>query len=196
MMLLTKLNSDVENIFETNVYDYHYLLSEYKVGHFLSAKDLKNGKEIAQSKARICKNSEKFKSHFNPNYNTEMYMIEKINLIDIENNNKGIMTIIMCDILLSILDREFAWGKNIEVLLTDRSKVLIDDEINSSVSVYSRIFRGYKKGIDTSEDRLVVEGVDMYYLFPQETRKDDIRYYEELRSEKYETFKNSVIKKQ
>lgn len=191
-MFLTKLNSGSDNKFEKNIYDYYYLLSKYKVRHFISEKDLKNGKEIAQSQASICTKNEEIKSNFNPNFNTEMYKIKKINLIDIENNNKGIMTIIMCDILLSILDREFAWGKNIEVSLTDRSKVLVDEKINISVSVYSRIFRGYRKGIDTSEDRLVVEGVDMYYLFPKDTRKDDIQYYQNLRNEKIERFKKMM----
>lgn len=97
----------------------------------------------------------------------------------------------MCDILLAILDREFAWGKNIEVSLTDRSSVIIDGIEISSVSVYNHIFRGYRKGIDISEDRIVVEGVDLNYLFPKETRKDDIKYYQNLRNDKIKRFKKT-----
>lgn len=197
-MFLTKLDTYSKNEYETNVYNYSYLSPKTKdrVCHFVSEKDLKYGNEIAGSKAYICKKGEEFESHFDQNYDTEMYHIAKISIRHDEDKNKGIMTIIMCDILLAILNREFAWGKNIEVSLTDRSKVIVDGIINTSVSVYSHIFRGYRKGINISEDRLVVDDIYMYYLFPIKTRKDDIKYYQNLRNEKIERFKNRVLSKE
>lgn len=196
-IFLTEYNSYYENrdsIYNINDnYNYSYLLKECEIIHF--APEISELSLIG-TKATRCNNKTLDDSHFSNNLKCEFFHINNINLLRDEFKNKGVMTIVMCDILLAILDREMAWFNNIEVSLVDNSKVLIDDNTNTLVSVYSRIFRGYKKGIDTSTDRLVVEGSHMYYLFPVKTRRDDIKYYQELRREKYETFKNSVIKKQ
>lgn len=102
------------------------------------------------------------------------------------------MTILVCDILLAILDREMAWYNNIEVSLVDISSV-IDNKgyADASINVYRRLFRGYTKGVNKVGERLVVEGNNLNYLFLIKTRKDDIQYYQNLRNEKIERFKKN-----
>ncbi|MEB8122976.1 hypothetical protein NGH46_12655 [Staphylococcus xylosus] len=197
MKFLTKKYSHIGNKFDPNTYNYDYLLNVdqelVEVGHFVSKDALKNDDTIAGSKVFRCTDITKFKSCFGNKYNTEHFHISNIYITNDEDRHKGVMTIIVCDILLAILDREMGWYNNIEVSLVDQSKV-IDDKgcTDANISVYNRIFRGYVKGTNTTDERLVVDGNDLNYLFPIKTRRDDISYYQNLRKEKIERFEKMV----
>lgn len=193
-MFFTKIDADISNSYDPNVYVYDYLVTEKRtpINHFIPKEYLKEGtkrKMIARSQAYLCKNNDKYVSQFVNTKIKQLFHIAKLAIADTEYKNKGIITIIMCDIILAILDRELAWGENIEICLKDLSKVIIGDSQSQSTTVYHRIFRGYEKGIDTTNQRLIVKGSFVNYLFPKETRKEDIAYYKNLRSEKIERFK-------
>lgn len=192
-MFLTKRYSyDNDDEPDPQMYKYDYLLHDGhdEICYFLSEDAMENDDSIAGSKAYRSINKEGFKSRFREKYNTEQFHIANILISNNEDNNKGIMSILVCDILLAILDREMAWYNNIEVSLVDLSRVINDKGYtDGSISVYHRIFRGYRKGVDISNDRLVVEGNNLNYLFPIKTRKDDIQYYQNLRYEKIERLK-------
>lgn len=197
MKFLTKQYSNNGDIYDPNtftyIYDYLLNVEQDEVGHFVSKEAFDNDNSIAGSKVFRCTDKKKFKSCFGNKYNTEHFHISNIYINSDENTHKGVMTIIVCDILLAILDSKMARYNNIEVSLIDLSKV-IDDEgcIDTSISVYSRIFRGYIKGTNTTDERLVVNGNDLNYLFPIKTRRDDISYYQNLRKEKIERFEKMV----
>lgn len=192
-MFLTKRFSYDNDEPDPHMYNYDYLLhgGDDEIVYFLSNDAMENNTLIAGSKAYRCDGNE-FNPCFKEKYNTEQFHIANILITNDEDNNKGIMTILVCDILLAILDREMAWYNNIEVSLVDNSSV-IDNKgyADPSISVYHRLFRGYRKGVDISDDRLVVEGNNLNYLFPIKTRKDDIHYYQKLRNEKIERFKKN-----
>lgn len=195
MEFLTKHYSFNGSECASNTYSYDYLLADIsdEIGHFVSKDALDKDIHIAGSQAFRCTNRKEFKSRFGNKYNTEHFHISNIRITNDEDMHKGVMTIIVCDILLAILDRKKAWRNDIEVSLVDQSKV-IDDEgcIDTSISVYSRIFRGYIKGTNTTDERLVVDGNELNYLFPIKTRRDDISYYQNLRKEKIERFEKMV----
>lgn len=196
-MFLTKQYTYFKNEPDSasHTYNYDYLLAGIsdEVGHFVSKDDLKNDDTIAGSKAYRCTNKKEFKSRFGNKYNTEQFHISNIRITNDKDMHKGVMTIIVCDILLAILDREMAWYNDIEVSLVDLSHV-IDNKgyTDASISVYSRIFRGYIKGTNKTDERLVVDENNLNYLFPIKTRRDDISYYQNLRKEKIERFEKMV----
>lgn len=197
MKFLTKQYSNNGDKYDPNTYTYNYdyLLNveQDEVGHFVSKDAFYNNDHIAGSKVFRCTNEKQVKSRFGNKYNTEHFHISNIRITKDEDMHKGVMTIIVCDILLAILDRKMARYNNIEVSLIDLSNV-IDDEgcTDAPISVYSRIFRGYIKGTNTTDERLVVNGNDLNYLFPIKTRRDDISYYQNLRKEKIERFEKMV----
>lgn len=65
----------------------------------------------------------------------------------------------------------------------------INGKLDNSISVYHRIFSGYTKGENVSNERLIVEGNDIYYLFPIEKRESDREYYKKLKEEKVNKYK-------
>lgn len=143
-----------------------------------------------------------FTSRFN-GLKTEKFYLEKINVIDQFKSN-GIMTIIFCDMILSILKREMAYYNDIELKLVN----LADKYRNESiVNVYQSVLPAYElSDIHTKNQRIVLEKLqynrnldlnyysDIYYLFPLETRKKDIEYYENLRDKKMKNLNIEHIK--
>lgn len=153
---------------------------------------------------RIDSNSNsEFTSRFEDIGKTEKFYLEKINVIHTFENN-GIMTIIFCDMMLSILKREMAYDNNIELKLVN---IANKDRNEQIVNVYQRVLPAYVLGeIQPENSRIVLENLknikhlnlkyysDIYYLFPLKKRKSDIEYYENLREEKINKLNVNYIK--
>lgn len=116
------------------------------------------------------------------------------------------MTIMFCDIMLAVLKREMAYHNNIEMKLINMADILRDDKI---VNVYHRVLPGYElTNVQPENTRIILEKPqnikhlnfkiyeDIYYLFPLETRKEDIEYYEILRQTKLENLDVNKIMEQ
>lgn len=134
---------------------------------------------------------------------TEKFYLEKINVIPTFENN-GIMTIIFCEMMLCLFKREMAYRSNIELKLVNLAN---KDKNKKIVNVYHRVLPGYELSKDQNPNpRLALENLsyikhldcyyyeDIYYLFPLNTRKSDIEYYENLRNEKIKKFDVNKIK--
>lgn len=147
----------------------------------------------------------KFISRFKNVGETEKFYLEKINVIHVFENN-GIMTIIFCDMMLSILKREMAYYNNIELKLVNLANKYRNEKI---VNVYQSVLPAYELNDKQPENsRIVLENLkyvkhldlnyysDIYYLFPLKTRKKDIEYYENLREEKIKKLNVAYIKEQ
>jgi len=144
-----------------------------------------------------------YTSRFEEIGNTEKFYLEKINVIPIFENH-GIMTIIFCDMMLCIFNREMAYRNNIELKLVN----LADKDKNKKIiNVYQSVLPGYELSeILPKNNRIVLEKLhynkvldcsyydDIYYLFPLNTRKSDIEYYQNLRSKKIKNLDTNKIK--
>ncbi|MHD0396534.1 hypothetical protein ACY2DA_01430 [Staphylococcus simulans] len=127
-------------------------------------------------------------SKFNALNPVEQYEIAKIAVTNPDNYQKGIMTIMFCDILLTILTREFAYKYNVVISLRDTSSTLNEEK---DVNVYRSVLPGYLGKFEHCEDPRIEtfsDSPDVLYLFSLETRKQDIAYYKELRTEKIRQF--------
>ena len=132
-----------------------------------------------------------FKSRFDHFGETEKVCIEKLEVAP-PFENKGIMTIMFCDIMLALLTRSLANENHIEIKFINTSDLIKDGEI---VNVYHSVMPKYELSLaQPSSSRIVLEGrrtkanidfyQDVYYIFPLETREEDITYYTKLRERK------------
>ncbi|MBA1353074.1 hypothetical protein ACQ23P_09040 [Staphylococcus cohnii] len=132
-----------------------------------------------------------FKSRFDHFGETEKVCIERLEVAP-PFENKGIMTIMFCDIMLALLTRSLANENHIEIKFINTSDLIKDGEI---VNVYHSVMPKYKLSLaQPSSSRIVLEGrrtkanidfyQDVYYIFPLETRAEDIAYYTKLRERK------------
>ena len=132
-----------------------------------------------------------FKSRFDHFGETEKVCIEKLEVAP-PFENKGIMTIMFCDIMLALLTRSLVNEKHIEIKFINTSDLIKDGEI---VNVYHSVMPKYELSLaQPSSSRIVLEGrrtkanidfyQDVYYIFPLETRVEDIAYYTKLRERK------------
>ena len=132
-----------------------------------------------------------FKSRFDHFGETEKVCIERLEVAP-PFENKGIMTIMFCDIMLALLTRSLANEHHIEIKFINTSDLIKDGEI---VNVYHSVMPKYKLSLaQPSSSRIVLEGrrtkanidfyQDVYYIFPLETREEDITYYTKLRERK------------
>ena len=154
---------------------------------------------------RYDRNSEYgYTSRFENICETETFYLEKINVIPTFENN-GIMTIMFCDMMLAILNREMAYYNNIEIKLVNISDKYKDGKI---VNVYKGVLPSYHLNSKKLENsRMVLENLkfnrlinseyyqDIYYLFPLKNRKADIEYYDKLRELKINQLDVAHIKK-
>lgn len=144
-----------------------------------------------------------YKSRFENVDYTEKCYLQKINVLP-KFENKGIMTIIFCDMMLCIFEREMAYRSNIELKLVNTSKKCRDKKI---VNVYQSVLPGYELSKKQSKhSRLVLEKLtylkdlklnyykNIFYLFPLKTRESDIHYFKSLRNEKLSALDISKIK--
>lgn len=144
-----------------------------------------------------------FISRFEDIGKTEKFYLEKINVIHTFANN-GIMTIMFCDMILSIFKREMAYYNNIELKLVNMADKCINEKL---VNVYQSVLPEYElSDVESKSSRMVLEKLqyennlglnfysDIYYLFPLDTRKKDIEYYENLREEKIKKLNIAYIK--
>ncbi|WP_436894436.1 hypothetical protein [Staphylococcus gallinarum] len=144
-----------------------------------------------------------FISRFNDIEKTEKFYLEKINVIYTFENN-GIMTIMFCDMILSILKREMAYYNNIELKLVNLAGKCRNEKI---VNVYRSVLPEYElSDVESKSSRMILEKLqyvnnlglnfysDIYYLFPLKTRKKDIEYYENLRDKKMKNLNVQHIK--
>lgn len=149
------------------------------------------------------KYANEYKSRFENVDYTEKFYLQKINVIP-KFENKGIMTIIFCDMMLCIFEREMAYRNNIELKLVNTSKKCRDKKI---VNVYQSVLPGYELNEKQSKhSRLVLEKLtyskdlklnyykNIFYLFPLKTREADIHYFKSLRNEKLSALDISKIK--
>lgn len=104
------------------------------------------------------------------------------------------MTIMFCDMMLCIFEREMAYRNNIELKLVNLADKYKNNKI---INVYQSVLPGYELSESKpNKDRIILEKLhynkildcayydDIYYLFPLNTRKSDIEYYQNLRNEK------------
>lgn len=102
MLFLKQIGSKT---IRTKFYVYDYLLNGYGVSYFISKEDWKShSNSICSSKAYRCESVKQgqFKSQFSNKNDTEKFHIQNIR-IGIDYENKGLMTIMICDILLTVL---------------------------------------------------------------------------------------------
>ncbi|WP_210137482.1 hypothetical protein [Staphylococcus sp. GDH8C109P] len=132
-----------------------------------------------------------FKSRFDHFGETEKVCIEKLEVAP-PFENKGIMTIMFCDIMLALLTRSLANEHHIEIKFINTSDLIKDGEI---VNVYHSVMPKYELSLaQPDSSRIVLESrrtkanidfyQDVYYIFPLETREEDITYYTKLRERK------------
>lgn len=142
-------------------------------------------------------------SRFKNIVKTEKFYLEKIN-VEPKFDNNGIMTIMFCDMMLCIFEREMAYRNNIELKLVNLADKYRENKI---VNVYQSVLPGYELSeIKPNQNRIVLEKLhydknlncayydDIYYLFPLNTRKSDIEYYKNLRNEKIRALDINKIK--
>ncbi|MDS3929983.1 hypothetical protein RJC24_11325 [Staphylococcus epidermidis] len=133
---------------------------------------------------KIDNDNDQYQSKFDEIDHVEKYSIEKLGVVD-NYSNMGVMTVMFCDIILAIINREFSSKYNIVIHLCDISHTT---EIEKVVNVYQSVLPNYKKMKTNSDNkRIEVKGNrknEIFYLFLKQTRKDDIEYYKELRQNK------------
>ncbi|HDZ8817154.1 TPA: hypothetical protein RUV49_002644 [Staphylococcus aureus] len=132
------------------------------------------------------------KSKFDDRVPNEKYIIGKLGVL--EPLNQGLMTIMVCDILLTIFNREFGYKYNVIINIRDNSRIY---DTQKYINPYKRVFPNYKgKFIDSNDERIEVysNDNDFNYFFPLETREQDIKYYTKLKEEKVNKLR-SYLKK-
>lgn len=130
---------------------------------------------------KIGNDNNQYKSKFDEMSNVEKYSIEKLGIID-NYSNMGIMTVMFCDIILTMINREFSAKYNIVIHLCDIANTTETEKI---VNVYQSVLPNYKKkNTNRNNKRIEVKGNrknQIFYLFSKQTRTKDIKYYKELR---------------
>lgn len=120
--------------------------------------------------------------------NLQKYSIDKLGVFS-NYTNIGVMTVMLCDILLTILDRELSYKHNFVIYLRD-----ISNTSKKDVNVYQSLFPNYKKRkVKLSDNRIEVKGDsnnDVFYLFSKDTKTKDIEYYRHLREKKLRKIKH------
>ncbi|MGC7736071.1 hypothetical protein ACP215_11025 [Staphylococcus epidermidis] len=95
--------------------------------------------------------------------NLQKYSIDKLGVFS-NYTNIGVMTVMLCDILLTILDRELSYKHNFVIYLRD-----ISNTSKKDVNVYQSLFPNYKKRkVKLSDNRIEVKGDsnnDVFYFF-------------------------------
>ena len=150
------------------------------------------------------KYANEYKSRFENLDYTEKFYLQKINVIPKFENN-GIMTIIFCDMMLCIFEREMTYRNNIELKLVNTSEKCRNKKI---VNVYQSVLPGYELSEkQPKHSRLVLEKPtyskdlklnyykNIFYLFPLKTCEADIHYFKSLRNEKLSALDISKIKR-
>src|SRR5699024_3586519 len=130
---------------------------------------------------KIGKDNNQNKSKFDEMSNVEKYSIEKLGVID-NYSNMGIMTVMFCDIILAMINREFSANYNIVIHLCD---IVNTTETDKLVIDYQSVITNYKKMNTNRYNKCIeVKGNrknQIFYLFSKQTRTEDIKYYKELR---------------
>ncbi|MCT2553874.1 MULTISPECIES: hypothetical protein [Staphylococcus] len=188
---------DIENVFEVSCFSfcnrkttdfyyssmidndvtYYYLKDIEKEPNYISCFSLQK-RSVSSSKF----------DHIKP---IEKYHISEISIVD--HFNQGLMTIMICDILLTIFNREFGYRYNVVISLGDLSYV---PDSRTSVNPYKSVFPNYLgKFIECNDDRVEKhkDSAIFQYFFSIDTREDDINYYEKLKKEKLNKFKTYLI---
>lgn len=130
---------------------------------------------------KIGNDNNQYKSKFDEMSDVEKYSIEKLGVMD-NYSNMGIMTVMFCDIILAMINREFSANYNIVIHLCDIANTT---ETEKLVNVYQSVLPNYKKtNTNRNNKRIEVKGNrknQIFYLFSKQTRTEDIKYYKELR---------------
>lgn len=134
---------------------------------------------------KIIDQCDKYISKFDGMDNIEKYAIDQLGVSGKDNKNVGIMTVMFCDIVLTIIAREFAFKYNVVIQLRDMSKI---EGPEKEVNVYRSVLPNYRKDKTNPNDkRIELKGdsqKEIFYLFSLETRENDISYYENLKMKK------------
>ncbi|ATH61104.1 hypothetical protein BJG89_12810 [Staphylococcus nepalensis] len=190
---ISPFNIICESIYEeTKPFTYHGLIDYGRAYYYLKDTSLDY---ISTSVITRYEKGDKdaFKSRFAHFGETEKICIEKLEVIS-SFENKGVMTIMFCDIMLALLTRSLANENHIEIKFINTSDLIKNGEI---VNVYHSVLPKYELTLaQPSSSKISLEGrrtksnidfyQDVYYIFPVETREADIRYYTELRDNKIE----------
>lgn len=183
---------------ETNVFTYNRLI-DYGSSYYY----LKNTSfdYISTSVVSRCdgEENEAFKSRFKHFGETEKFCIEKLE-VSSTFENKGVMTIMFCDVMLAMLTSKVSHQHHIEIKFINTSDLIKDGKI---VNVYHSVLPNYELStVKPDSTRISLEGQrnkssiefyqDIYNIFPLETRKEDIEYYTNLRDEKIKTFNEKL----
>src|SRR5699024_8606898 len=145
------------------------------------------------------KEKEEYKSRIEHYGETEKFCIEQLEVTP-PFENKGVMTIMFCDVMLAMLNRELPYQNHIEIKFINTSDLIKDGRI---VNVYHNVLPNYELSIiKPKSTRISLEGKrnkssiefyqDVYNIFPIETREEDIAYYTNLRNEKIKIFNEKL----
>lgn len=147
---------------------------------------------ISKSVISLCDGivNEEFKSRFKNFGATTKFCIDKLE-VSSTFENRGIMTIMFCDVMLAILNSDLA-NHHIELKFINTSDLIRDGKI---VNVYHNVMPYYElTTTQPTNTRISLEGTrtksnisfyqDIYKIFPIETRAEDIAYYSSLRRDK------------
>lgn len=172
--------------------DFHYIsMIESDITKYYKESETDETNYVGNFRIRLISNQDsKYKTKFDKLCNLEKYTIDMVAISNENNKHKGLMTIMICDILLTLFSREYAFKYNIVIHVRDCSKVYENNsksEEHSETNVYKRVFPDYKgKHITSNTDRVESEvaSPDFFYVFPLTYRKKDIQYYSNLKNKK------------
>lgn len=147
---------------------------------------------IARSVINKCDGivNETYHSRFEQFGSTTKFCIETLE-VSPPFENRGIMTIMFCDVMLAILNSDLS-NHHIELKFINTSDLIKDGKI---VNVYHNVIPSYELTTTyPTSPRISLEGErtksnikfyqDIYKIFPIETRAEDIAYYSSLRNKK------------
>ena len=162
------------------VFHYDTMINSNRIYYKLSGRE---GNFIATAMVNeIDRNNSMYKTKFDEMDNLQKYSIDKLGVFS-SYTNIGVMTVMLCDILLTILDRKHSYKHNFLIYLRD-----ISNTPEKDVNVYQSVLPNYKKRkVKMSDDCIEVKGDDnndVFYLFSKNTRTKDIEYYRHLREKK------------
>ena len=144
--------------------------------------------------------NEEYESRFKHFGATTKFCIDKLE-VSPTFENRGIMTIMFCDVMLAILNSDLA-NHHMELKFINTSDLLRDGKI---VNVYHNVLPYYElTTTHPTNSRISLEGErtksnirfyqDVYKIFPIATRAEDIAYYSSLKREKIMQLHNILTK--
>lgn len=183
---------------ETNAFTYNRLINYGSAYYYIKDTSFDYISKSVVSKCDGVDNEE-FKSRFYHYGETEKFCIEELEVTSTF-ENKGVMTIMFCDVMLAMLTRELSHQHHIEVKFINTSDLIKDGKI---VNVYHSVVPNYELSTTKPDStRISLEGQrnkssiefyqDIYNIFPLETREEDIEYYTNLRAEKIKSFNKKL----